>query len=858
MNCITYKIICIPDITLTKNRIGANSGLNGIMKLHNSFLRIWNRKGLISSTSLHLLYEYVPSSEECGVINCYLMMCSENEIKEDTIALFETHPLVKKYKIERIENIEAVLSDKAFSYCTLLMKNEVFTTSTDERNTQVRYTVPEWKMNGDARLYEMFTVMTAINKHVAYRIDLYPVDYSISLRNTVKTMSDVVKVEREKNKVAGSISFDIWRDREMDKVVDSYDQVASEIENSPHYIANIFCFSDDVDDSKIVLDSAAAEAIDEGSYKLASFVGKYNLFSMLESHENNRIESIIDSNTQLSHLLLRNNPGWKVCRSTAEKYVLNYLPVLFTLCEAETFFRFPIVDDGETIQMKLDSDYEPSDNRESIIIGTDSRKNVLKYPLDLLNKHAFISGVPGSGKTYTMLHLVTELHKNKIPFLVMEPAKKEYRAIFNYGNEMADVNLFSPHMNSKFPLQVNPFEFPKKISLCEHINVLMKVFSSTFDVAGSVYSILDKSISAAYEQKGWDDYDINDGEKEYPSLMDVYKLCVKFVNETDYESDIKGNIKSFIEIRLEGLMKRDAGEVFNTDTSTMRPEEWLSGSNIVEMEDMGEQNRNFLTLLLCNYIREDLKVKKMGTSDEQSDKPNHVIFIEEAHNLIADTTEQPGELVNPKISATKFIVDMLAEVRALKESIVIADQLPSSMAQEVMKNTGLKIALRMTAKDERDYIGGTISASPVQVDNLSRFEKGKSLVFFESLEKPLEIQIIKWNGSDKTKDDPQLSEILVQSSQQYKRRIELLIDKIESEAKPLMQQVDDIDHEIDENEELLNKDDGTNPNYTKSTKLIIKNLYDERNELIKRITRLGTKVQPFYEILDTIEKENDI
>lgn len=177
-------------------------------------------------------------------------------------------------------------------------------------------------------------------------------------------------------------------------------------------------------------------------------------------------------------------------------------------------------------------------------------------------------------------------------------------------------------------------------------------------------------------------------------------------------------------------MRRDAGEVFDAKWSTLKPEDWISESCIIEMEDMGDRNRNFLTLLLCNYIREELKVLKQKNINPDSKFPNHAIFIEEAHNIISNTANQSSESVNPKISATKFIVDMLAEVRALRESIIIADQLPSSMAQEIMKNTGLKITLRMTSQDERQYVGGAMSASPLQVDNLSRYRKRKGIDFF--------------------------------------------------------------------------------------------------------------------------------
>lgn len=224
----------------------------------------------------------------------------------------------------------------------------------------------------------------------------------------------------------------------------------------------------------------------------------------------------------------------------------------------------------------------------------------------------------------------------------------------------------------------------------------------------------------------------------------------------------------------------------------------------------------FLTLLLCNYIREELKIIKKKNADDANKNPNHVIFIEEAHNVIANTAEQSGSNINPKISATKFIVDMLAEVRALRESIVIADQLPSSMAQEVMKNTGLKIALRMSSQDEREYISSTISASPVQIDNLSRYEKGKSLVFFEKMEKAMEVQICKWEGDDNPKSDEELANQMFKSTiSAYKKQIIDLNEEIQLSQFLLIQQnrkiqkmLDTINDDVIENYKSMYKLDG--------------------------------------------------
>lgn len=690
------------------------------------------------------------------------------------------------------------------------MKNEVFTMELEDDDSQMKYTIPNWEVNDAAHLYEMFTVMKAIKKKSLYRVDLYPVDYAINLRNVIQTIKHTLNSNTDKNDFYSS------KNREISKVIESYENVVGKVEKSPHYIMNVFSFADTDGDSKIVLDSVCAEALREGSYKVITFDGKYDALSWLKFEDCDCVKSKRDNNSSLIHIIQKGEKGWKVCRDIAKNFTLNFLPVLFVQKEIIPFFRLPIVDDGEDVPIKMDSEFTPEESQNTIKIGKNKKELMLKYPIELLNKHAFICGVPGSGKTYTMLHMVTELHKNKIPFMVMEPAKKEYRAIYNYGKEMFDIMLFSPHMNTLFPLRVNMMEFPEGITLSEHINVLMNVFESTFELGGPVYNLLDKSIGLAYEKYGWNEYNENDGSKEYPCLEELRDIFTEQVEKTTYNGNFKGDLKSFLNVRLEGLMRRDAGEVFNVKKSTIKPEDWISKSSIIEMEDMGEKNRNFLTLLLCNYIREELKIIKKKNADDANKNPNHVIFIEEAHNVIANTAEQSGSNINPKISATKFIVDMLAEVRALRESIVIADQLPSSMAQEVMKNTGLKIALRMSSQDEREYISSTISASPVQIDNLSRYEKGKSLVFFEKMEKAMEVQICKWEGDDNPKSDEELANQMFKSTiSAYKKQIIDLNEEIQLSQFLLIQQnrkiqkmLDTINDDVIENYKSMYKLDG--------------------------------------------------
>ena len=257
--------------------------------------------------------------------------------------------------------------------------------------------------------------------------------------------------------------------------------------------------------------------------------------------------------------------------------------------------------------------------------------------------------------------------------------------------------------------------------------------------------LLDRAIERVYRDKGWLPYMINQGTLPYPTMGELYDTLEQILEETDYEGEIKGNLKSVLQVRIGSLLSREMGDVFNVSESTMAPEEWLTRPVVIELEAMGSGPANFLTLMLSTLIRETLKVNPLKRKDG-SKKPRHVIFFEEAHNLIGPKAEkEAGENANPKIAATAFVVKMLAEVRALNEAIIIADQLPTAMAPEVIKNTSLKLGHRMTSQDDRQLLGSTMSADDVQLERMATFTTGRTLCIYEGLLKPFELQMEQWS-----------------------------------------------------------------------------------------------------------------
>ncbi|MFR5322086.1 MAG: hypothetical protein ACLTGQ_12595 [Mediterraneibacter gnavus] len=185
-----------------------------------------------------------------------------------------------------------------------------------------------------------------------------------------------------------------------------------------------------------------------------------------------------------------------------------------------------------------------------------------------------------------------------------------------------------------------------------------------------------------YLDKGWNVNERNTLDEngnyrhKFPTLQELYASLEIAVKNSHYQGETLGNLQSVLEVRVGSLLKREIGNVYNVRESILKPEQWLDVPAIIELEALGEGPANFMSLLLSTLIRETLKVRKTsdnkGNFNKTSKDLNHVIFYEEAHNLIGPDTDSPmGDSVDPKISATKYVVKMLAEVRALGKVLLL-------------------------------------------------------------------------------------------------------------------------------------------------------------------------------------------
>lgn len=726
MGIVCFQLDQVPDLSLNKYQSLADTGIDGVLKRHESFLRQWHGICMESSSSFHLLYTYLPTETVGERLKAFfLIQGNDNE-------LCMLEPLLKKSPLsDFFELKKGELPKIHFSMGATFTKKECIADIYNPMTGKSKFVhyVPKWEMNEEARLYDLFRIMEIVSQSYspqqacAFRVDLYPVFTAMETR---EKFNPVLKDLRGENDIKLMKETDSLKaDSYARDICKEYEEWLTNVEKTPHFRVNIYGFADSIFKAKVLLNAAGSEALSEGDFSIAPIKADSDGSFTLLSRMGNRAED---------YCFYPNQAALKSWSTT------------YCLSEVVPFFRFPTLYDGEIIEIPKET--APVQIEDGIYLGKDMNGYPVNFALKDFPRHAFFTGMPGSGKTNTMLHLVTQLRKKGIPFLALEPAKKEYRALLGY-KEMQDIHLFSPHLQSRFPLQINPMEFPVGVRLSEHINALLEVFEGSFTLEGPTYKFLSSSIQRSYTDLGWDIEDENtkDCTLPYPSLQDAYDNLQQEIDASSYDSELKGNVRAFLQVRLGGLMERDAGELFNVHFSTLKPDEWLNTSAIVELEVLGEQAKNFFVLLVCHYVLESLRADPTGGMDKNGKQlpVRHVIFIEEAHNIIAQSTQQAGaDSVDPKISATAYIVKMLAEVRALREAIVIADQLPTALASEVTKNTGFKLVHRLTAQDDREQIGTAISASPLQLERMASFTSGRAFIYHERTKKPFEMQVAEW------------------------------------------------------------------------------------------------------------------
>lgn len=354
-------------------------------------------------------------------------------------------------------------------------------------------------------------------------------------------------------------------------------------------------------------------------------------------------------------------------------------------------------------------------------MGVDETENLVKLDLDNFTSHCFICGSTGSGKSNTVYHLLNNFIAKNIPFLVVEPAKGEYKK--DFGN-LEGINVFCTNPYYGAMLKINPFEFDPKIHVLEHLDRLIEIFNACWEMYAAMPAILKNAVEKAYIEKGWDLLNsvyINGGRPEYPTFEDVLKILPKIINTSGYSADTQGDYTGALVTRVESLTNGITGQIF-CDNYFVKDKTLFDENTIVDLSRVGSNETKSLIMgILVMKLNEYRMANTLGTNKQLE----HVTILEEAHNLLKNVSQSQGQQsANPIGKSVEMICNSIAEMRTYGEGFVIVDQSPSSVDIAAIKNTNTKIIMRLPEKADCEAVGNAIGLKDEQIRELSKLPVG--------------------------------------------------------------------------------------------------------------------------------------
>lgn len=424
----------------------------------------------------------------------------------------------------------------------------------------------------------------------------------------------------------------------------------------------------------------------------------------------------------------------------AQRYANRYhmfsrLPGVVTAEEASGFFRLPIgsqqigaglpVNESESASKTFANDLI---NAGDIVLGTlkASGKDQIGIQLRDLTKHMLIAGMPGSGKTTFSVGLLDRLWKeHHIPFLVIEPAKNEYRALIQ---SIPELQIFTPGKNFISPFVFNPFVPPKNVKLETYKSTLKTAFSAAVSMPSPLDNIFEEAINNCYSDFRWlDTYTSDDGGRIF-NVADFIQCFQRTFDQIGYTGDAR-NVGRAGVVRLSSI-----ANLFDNYYS-IPIEDILSKPTVIELAaiENSDQKALLIALLLLSILAY-VNANYIGDGTLKN-----VILLEEAHVLLdASTNIGVGE-ANPSAVAQSLVKRMLAEVRSYGIGMMIADQSPRKVTSDVVALTDMKMIFRLVEGEDKRIVSDSMNMEEAQEKRLSRLKPGEAFLFFNRLETPEEL-----------------------------------------------------------------------------------------------------------------------
>lgn len=372
-----------------------------------------------------------------------------------------------------------------------------------------------------------------------------------------------------------------------------------------------------------------------------------------------------------------------------------------------------------------------------------TRPNRVKLNLESLSMHTLITGSTGSGKSNTIYELLSQLEMQDIRFMVIEPAKGEYKHVFGHA---ANVNVFGTNPQTSQLLKINPFRFPAEIHVLEHIDRLVDIFNVCWPMYAAMPALLKEAMLHAYEVCGWDLVSsISAQDNVFPTFLDLQESLIRVIEETAYDQETKGNYTGSLVTRVKSLTNGINGQIFCD--GEIENELLFDENVIIDLSRVGSsETKSFMMGILVMRLNEH----RMANATTLNSPLRHVTILEEAHHLLKRTsTEQSAEGSNLAGKSVEMLSNAIAEMRTYGEGFIIVDQSPNMLDLSAIRNTNTKIILRLPDEADRQLVGKAAGLTDEQLTEIIRLPKGVAAIYQNEWLGPVLCQVNRFDGVER-------------------------------------------------------------------------------------------------------------
>jgi hypothetical protein len=375
-------------------------------------------------------------------------------------------------------------------------------------------------------------------------------------------------------------------------------------------------------------------------------------------------------------------------------------------------------------------------------MGTETKTKV-RLNRESLAMHTFITGSTGSGKSNTIYEILDQLDTVGVKFMIIEPAKGEYKNVFGNRN---NVTVLGTNPNYSELLKINPFKFPKSVHVLEHVDRLIEIFNVCWPMYAAMPAVLKDAVLCAYEDCGWDLVEsVNKISDElFPTFTDLEKELWTVIENSAYSDELKGNYIGSLVTRIKSLNNGLNGQIFASDEIDNK---LLFDKNvIIDLSRIGSlETKSLIMGILVMRLNE----YRMSEATEMNSKLKHVTVLEEAHNILKRiSNEQNSESSNVSGKSVEMLSNAIAEMRTYGEGFIIADQSPNAVDVSAIRNTNTKIIMRLPDEIDRRLAGKAAALKDEQLDEIAKLPKGVAVVYQNDWIEPVLCKINRFEGKE--------------------------------------------------------------------------------------------------------------